>query len=295
MQSSDENNNQGGMIELPERGVLEISGSERKPFLQGLVTSDINELTPQHSLYAGLLSPQGKYLFDFFLVENSDSILLDCHKDQLTSLTARLTMYRLRSDVEIHDQSSDWKVYTQIGKSDSGLPAGETHQQANGSLVFVDPRLAHMGTRILTQVSQVTDQPFRSYDQHRLRLGVPDGPRDLVTDKTFWLESNAAELNGVSFTKGCYVGQEMTARMHHRTTLKKRVLPVKASRELPSNGTAITAEGKSVGEIRSSDGMQGIAYLRLEHLYNEHLLCGEFPITVSVPEWLSLSTEKWRE
>ena len=184
---------------LPDRAVLRLSGAEVRPFLQGLVTNDVSGPLP---VWAGLLTPQGKALFDFILWTESHDVLVDCEAAQAQSLARRLSMYRLRRAVAI--EPTDLAV----------------HWSPDGEEGVPDPRLPELGRRWLGPPGE----PASGWLEHRLRLGVTEGVAELGSGETLWLECNARELHGVSFTKGCYVGQENTARMHHRAKVNRRLV-----------------------------------------------------------------------
>jgi tRNA-modifying protein YgfZ len=188
---------------LPDRALLRISGEDVRGFLQGLVTQDLALVTPATPRWAGLLTPQGKALFDFILWEDGDAILIDCEAAQREALARRLTLYRLRRPIAIEPVE------------------GGVHWQSGGSEGVADPRLAALGRRWLGPASSAAAEGWLA---HRLALGVTEGAAELGEDKTLWLECNAAELGGVSFTKGCYVGQENTARMHYRAKVNRRLV-----------------------------------------------------------------------
>jgi len=188
---------------LADRALLRLSGDDVRGFLQGLVTQDLDLVTPGAPLWAGLLSPQGKALFDFLLWADGDAILLDCETDQREALARRLAIYRLRRKIAIEP----------VG--------GAVHWSRNGAKGTPDPRLAQLGYRWL---GQAQGEPASDWRAHRLGLGVTEGVAELGQDKTLWLECNAAELGGVSFGKGCYVGQENTARMHYRAKVNRRLV-----------------------------------------------------------------------
>lgn len=187
---------------LGDRAVIRLSGEDVRGFLQGLVTNDVLGELP---VWAGLLTPQGKALFDFILWADGDDVLVDCEAAQADALAKRLTMYRLRRPITI--------------ARDEGLAV----HWSDGGEGVPDPRLPALGNRWIAAPSGEAS----GYHAHRLSLGVPEGVAELGQDKTLWLETNAAELNGVSFTKGCYVGQENTARMNYRQKVNRRlfVLP----------------------------------------------------------------------
>ncbi len=279
---------------LEARGVVRLGGGDMRTFIQGLISNDITLLTPDHALYAALLTPQGKYLFDFLLLDRGDSILLDVERQRLAALIQRLTMYRLRADVTLSDVSEDHAVLAVFDRS--AIPPGAIADPA----ALVDPRLPELGLRLVLPRDRVAgfiaahglqqvDQA--EYDRLRLTLGVPDGSRDLVVDRSLLLESGFEELHGVSFTKGCFVGQELTARTKHRGLVKKRLLPVRVDGPLPASGTPVTRGGKDAGEMRSGAGNLGLALLRLDQLAatEEPLLAGEAVLTPAPPRWLPLS------
>lgn len=189
---------------LIDRAVLRVSGEDVRGFLQGLVTNDVELLAEDRPLWAGLLTAQGKALFDFILWADGEDVLIDCEADQAEALRRRLTLYRLRRPITIERDDSR-----------------AVHWSRDGEGPF-DPRLPELGRRWLAPAQEPAD----GWREHRLSLGVTEGVAELGSDKTLWLEANAAELNGVSFTKGCYVGQENTARMNYRSKVNRRLVVV---------------------------------------------------------------------
>jgi folate-binding protein YgfZ len=192
---------------LADRALIRLSGEDVRNFLQGLVTNDMDALAPDRPLWAGLLSAQGKVLFDFLLWADGDDVLVDCEADQADALIKRLKLYRLRRPIAIEAES-----------------ALAVHWTPDGNDGCADPRLAELGRRWLAPA----EAPAREWRGHRLRLGVTEGVAELGGGTTLWLECNAKELNGVSFTKGCYVGQENTARMNYRNKVNRRLVVVPA-------------------------------------------------------------------
>jgi folate-binding protein YgfZ len=192
---------------LQDRALLRLSGEEVGGFLQGLVTNDVAALAPGRPLWAGLLTPQGKALFDFLLWAQGDDILIDCEAEAADDLARRLALYRLRRKIGIAREE-----------------ALAVHWSPQGSQGVPDPRLPALGRRWLGPPAD----PAEGWQRHRLGLGVTEGRGEIGSDKTLWLECNAAELNGVSFTKGCYVGQENTARMNYRSKVNRRLVVVPA-------------------------------------------------------------------
>ena len=189
---------------LIDRALLRLSGDDVRGFLQGLVTNDLTQLAPDRPLWTGLLTPQGKALFDFILWAEDDAVLIDCEAAQADALARRLSLYRLRRAIEI------------------GRDPRAVHWSADAVEGVPDPRLPGLGRRWLGEPGA----PAEGWLAHRLRLGVTEGVGELGNGETLWLECNAGELNGVSFTKGCYIGQENTARMHHRGKVNRRLVVV---------------------------------------------------------------------
>jgi len=257
---------------LPDRGILAVSGPDRRPFLQGLVSNDVEKLASGRAVYAALLTAQGKYLHDFIMVEEGEAIWLDAEAARLADLKRRLSMYRLRAKVELAERP-DLAVAAVFGEGALGvldLPdeAGGV-RRVEGGVVLVDPRLAALGARAILDRSciarlGVEEADFAVYDRHRLALGVPDGSRDLVPEKSILLEAGFDELNGVDWQKGCYVGQELTARTKYRGLIKKRLFPVRIDGPPPEPGTIVRSDGKDAGDMRSSRDGFGLALLRLD-------------------------------
>jgi folate-binding protein YgfZ len=294
-----------GCVVLDQRGIVRLTGPDARSLLQGLVSNDLELLTPAQAIYAALLTPQGKYLVDFLLYQASDAILLDAEAARLAALIQRLTMYRLRAQVAIENAADALTVLAVFGHGAAerlGLtPVAGAARIEGGALLVVDPRLPELGVRVVLPKDEVdgfmaahglAPAPFATYDLHRLALGVPDGSRDLIVDKSLLLESGFEELNGVSFTKGCFVGQELTARTKHRALVKKRLMPVRVDGPLPEPGTQVTRGGRDAGEIRSGAEGLAMALLRLEHLApnDQPLLAGGALLTPAPPVWLPLQT-----
>lgn len=284
-------NDKGGFALLAGRAVVALGGDDARPFLQNLVTNDIEPADRGQAVYAALLTPQGKYLFDFFVVGAGDLLLLEAEAARLADLIKRLTLYKLRAAVTIADQSSDYAVAALFG---GGRPP-----EIAEALVYADPRLAAAGYRVILPATDAAARlsaaglrksDAASYDRHRLALGLADGSADLSVDKTTILEANFAELHGVDFSKGCFVGQEVTARMHYKGLVRKRLLPVRIDGAAPAAGTELLRAGKRVGELRSSCDGLGLALLRLDRLGDDWseatgLSAGDATIAPLKPEW----------
>jgi hypothetical protein len=288
---------------LDDRGILAVSGPDRRPFLQGLVSNDVDKVSPTAARYAALLTAQGKYLHDFIMVEAGESILLDAEAARLGDLKRRLSMYRLRAKVSL-DERSDLAVAAILGEEITaiGLPSEPGAARPLGSgVAFVDPRLASLGARAILPRERaravladagIAETGFDSYDRLRLSLGIPDGSRDLVLEKSILLESGFDELNGVDWEKGCYIGQELTARTKYRGLVKKRLMPVRIEGPPPPSGAVVTADGRDIGEMRSSRDGLGLALLRLEPVREgKRLAAGEASLVPVRPAWMQLENE----
>lgn len=261
-------------VRLEERGILELRGKDCRTFLQDLVSNDVEKLTPKRAVYAALLSPQGKYLFDFFLSALDDSILIDVDADRIGDLAKRLMMYRLRADVTIEDRSDHWTVGALLDTPDC-LPRDDAGACTAllGGVAFVDPRSAKMGSRAIVPTTRWPDISSElkyeelsiiDYEIKRISIGIPDGKRDLLLDKTFLMEAHFEALNGVDFNKGCYVGQELTARTKYRSNLKRHFYSLQFEGPALPADTPVLLEGKEAGVIRSSVDGHSLAYLRDE-------------------------------
>lgn len=262
---------------LPGRGVVSVAGEDRVDFLQGLVSNDVSAVAPGHAVWAALLTPQGKWLADFFVLADDHRLLLDIERQQMDMIVQRLLRFRLRAKVAIAAEP-ELHVYVAWG----GVPEDAL---AAASVMAPDPRLPEAGWRIVTADPLPATAFDADYDRHRLSLGLPDGSRDLEPEKTVLLEAGFDELSGVSWTKGCYMGQELTARTKYRGLLKRRLVPVCIEGTAPEPGTPVLRGGQEVGTMRSSRGQEGMAVLRLDALH-ETLTCGDAALTPRLPAWM---------
>lgn len=222
-------------VQLENRGCLILTGNDVRPFLQNLITNDMKKLGQDQPLYACLLTPQGKFLHDFFIYEQDDHILIDCEGgERAHDLAKRLTMYKLRADVQIQAQDHH-SVYAIFNTDQFGHP---------------DPRHKDLGYRSFKASDALEEKPFAEWDKQRIALGVPDGSRDLVVGNSTMDEAHMDQLNAISYDKGCYLGQELTARMHYRGLGKKHLQTVRLD-NLPDGA-----------ELRSSCGNIGLALVR---------------------------------
>lgn len=270
---------------LPGRGVLRLAGADVGTFLQGLVSNDVTQLTTERALYCALLTPQGKFLHELIVADTGDGLLVDSEAARLADLQRRLTLYRLRAKVEIAAPEGHVVAVAFGGDVAArfGLDgtAGASRPLGGGGAVFVDPRKAGLGVRLvgprpaieaaLAGAGLALSDGGAAFERHRLTLGVPDGSRDIAVDRGFLLENNFEDLNGVSFTKGCYVGQELTARTKHRGTIKKKLMTVEfdPAAPVPEPDTPILLGGHDAGAMRTAVPGIGLAVIRLEYL-GEH-------------------------
>jgi folate-binding protein YgfZ len=283
---------------LPDRGVVSITGEDARKYLQGVISNDINLIDKQPALHAGMLSPQGKILFDFFVVKTPEGFVLETARSKAPELAERLKMYRLRSKVEVEDASPNFTVAAIWGGPYA--PRGE----GKPPLWFADPRRPELGYRELATLDSdwalggedcdsATQEEYHAY---RISLGVPEGGRDYAFGDTFVHEALFDQLNGVSFKKGCYVGQEIVARMQNRGTARRRVVPIIADGELPPSGAAITAAGVEIGTLGSTAGNRGLAPVRIDRAAEfkekgEALHAGDVEVRIELPSWATFSLE----
>jgi hypothetical protein len=267
---------------LAHRGAVAVEGPDRVTFLQGLVSADVREAAPGHAPWSALLTPQGKWLHEFFVFADQERLVLECERERAGDLAQRLSRFRLRAKVAVADISPSIVVAT--GWGGTAMPQG---------LAAPDPRLPGAGWR---GVFPAGDAPaatvdWSAWDAHRLALGLPDGSRDLEADRTLLLEAWFDVLNGVSWTKGCYMGQELTARTKYRGLVKRHLVPVTVSGALPAPGTPVLRDGTEVGTVRSGRGTAALAMLRTDALRTDALAgplaAGEAALTPAPLPWMA--------
>jgi folate-binding protein YgfZ len=272
---------------LHDRGLLKVSGDDAIDFLQGLVTNDVSKAAPGRALYSAMLSPQGKYLYDFFIIHMNGELAIDCESGRLGEFKRKLNMYKLRSKVQLTEINQDFIVSAFIGDNVAeALQLNNSEGVAKsflGGIAFIDPRVTGIGGRAVIPRENAEEKLIEAgfsagnpeeYESLRLSLGLPDGSRDMVVDKAILLENGFQELNGIDWEKGCYMGQELTARTHYRGLIKKRLMPVQIEGPLPAPGTAVMLGDKNVGEMRSGNAERGLALIRLEQ-FKDVLKSGE--------------------
>ncbi|MGE0254429.1 MAG: folate-binding protein YgfZ [Alphaproteobacteria bacterium] len=263
---------------LDGRGAVRVDGPDARDFLQRVITQDLGRVGPEQAAWGALLTPQGKFLHEFFLVEHDGALLLDGEAPRCGDLAQRLSRYRLRARVTVAPEPA-FAVAAAWGDGAPaalGLPAirGAARVFAGG-VAFNDPRHDGLGARVLAPraglatalvAAGLAEADPAGWDAVRLACGVPDGSRDLEIDRSVLLEANFDLLDGIDWSKGCYIGQEVTARTRYRGLLKRRLVGVAIDGPTPPPGTPVTLDGREIGEMRSAAGGRGLALLRLDAL-----------------------------
>ena len=260
---------------LASRAVLSVAGEGAKDFLQNLVTADIDGLKPGDAAYSALLQPQGKILFDFFILAENGRYAIDCSKAQRADLLKRLTFYKLRAKVSVTESEEE-----------VGVAAAKP---ANG-LSYADPRVTQLGQRLIAPKGSLVEAEQEAYRAGRIRLGIADSDEDIGSGDLFPHEANLDQLGAVSFKKGCFIGQEVVSRIEHRGTARTRIVPVYMPQGRAAKGNSITAGGKTIGTLLSTSDKDALALIRLERLKDaveagEALLTEAGPLHVRKPGW----------
>jgi folate-binding protein YgfZ len=277
---------------LADRGVVGVTGADAMKLLQGVITNDMDLLSVRPAIHAALLTPQGKILFEFFVVRAPDGFWLEAAADKTADLAKRLTLYRLRAKVDIKDRTAEYRAFALWG----GAP--EASAGAAGSLVFADPRLPALGLRGLAQaplapdfaaVSEALEVPAHDYHAHRIALGVPEGGKDYAFGDAFPHDADLDQFHSVSFAKGCFVGQEVVSRMQNRSHVRKRIVAIVGDAPLLA-GAAITAGTAVIGTVGSVAGSDALALVRLDRAVEAAakgtpLMAGGVAIALRKPDW----------
>ncbi len=269
---------------LADRGIIELKGVDATPFLQRLITNSVLDIPAGESRYAALLTPQGKLLFDFFVVPLAQEAgyLVDCLKEQASELMKRLNLHKMRANITIADKSEVFGVAVVFG--------GSPPEGIEG-ILYRDMRTKGMGQRVIAKrdaLRQIPNVSEAEYEAHRIAQGVPKGGVDFAYGDTFVHEANLDLLNGVDFKKGCYVGQEVVARVEFRKSARKRIVKIRFDGPAPAHGTEIMAGEASIGQVGSTAGHEGLAMLRFDRLQDAQasgvqLKAGAGPIAVLLP------------
>ncbi|MDI7861124.1 folate-binding protein YgfZ [Rhizobiaceae bacterium n13] len=265
---------------LPDRALLNISGSDAESFLQALITTDLDALPDGEARPGALLTPQGKILFDFLVWRDGDAIALETARGQVDALVRRLSMYKLRAAVEIAASETDGVTVSWDGEAPSGW--------------IVDHRFAKAGVMLVRSAGQHGGGDERDYDALRIENGIAVAGIDYPLQDAFPHDALLDLNGGLSFKKGCYVGQEVVSRMQHRGTARRRVATVTGDRDLPPAGTDILAGAKTVGTLGSVAGNKGLAIVRVDRVgeamaNGTPLTAGDVAVAAALPEWSGLS------
>ncbi len=266
------------VVALADRGVLALAGPDRTGFLQGLVSADVARVAPERAAWSALLTPQGRWLAEFFLYADGERLLLEGLRATLADVRERLSRHRLRARVEIADLSNEFSVHA----SWDGPPP-----LAPGMIAAPDPRLAEAGWRLLSPAPLAATAAEEAWRAHRIGLGLPDS-EDLEAGRTLLMEAGFDELGAIAWEKGCYLGQEVTARSRYRGLVRRRLVRVAVRGDLPEPGTPVTLAGAEAGTMRSGIGAQGLAMLRLKALGAGPLRCGGAELRPDPPAWMRL-------
>jgi tRNA-modifying protein YgfZ len=273
---------------LRDRGVIEVAGADAAGFLQRLITNSVLDIPKGEGRYAALLTPQGKLLFDFFVVPLPEGpeagYFIDCACDQIADLVKRLNLHKMRAKITIEDKSENFAVAAIFG--------GEVAAGIEG-VFYRDPRGPRMGLRVIVPRGEALAKLDRAdasrYEAHRIAQGVPKGGVDFRYGDAFVHDVNLDLMNGVDFKKGCYVGQEVVARVHYRNSARKRIARVHFDGPAPAQGTQITAGEMNIGQVGSAAGAEGLAMVRLDRLEEARaagvaLKAGDVAADVALPD-----------
>ncbi|MGL9725534.1 MAG: YgfZ/GcvT domain-containing protein [Wolbachia sp.] len=243
-------------ISLPNRGVVVLYGPDTRDFLQGIITNDVNKLSSQQAIYSLLLNPQGKYLYDFFLIEYGKYIFLECENKHLQQLVEKLDLLKTYLRVKIKDVSAPYKVGVLLN-----VKSIECSNKSQ--VIFQDPRHKSLGMRIIhkDEIEELIEG-FAQYEKVRIQNLVPDGAKDMVQNSSFPLQYLIDKVNGISFNKGCYIGQEVVNRMSRQEVFRRKLFLIEGESTLPNIGTKVIDENnEEVGELRSSIDSIGLTLL----------------------------------
>ena len=289
------------VVILKDRGLICISGKDTREYLQNIITNDINKVSETSSIFSALLSPQGKYLFEFFIIKSNNGYFLDCDNKIIRELVKSLDKYKLRSQVEIKDLSSEFAIgiinldkFKEIQNNEKNK--GNTIMYKE-STIFVDSRKKDLGARILSNIKKLDltikelnlkKSDIKTYLSHAYRLGIPVKGLENLKEQLFGLEANFEELNGIDFKKGCYVGQENTARIKLKDKLSKKLLPIVIVDGTIKTNDEISINEKQIGKVLISEKYPfGLIKFKDENFdFDKKFNCGSASIKILKPIWL---------
>ena len=291
------------VITLEDRGFIQVSGSEAKDFLQNIVTNDLEKVTSNSTVFSSILTPQGKYLFEFFILKLKDGYLIECEKKTSVEIIKLLNFYKLRSKVDFIDLSEKYvaavislEKFKEI--NNSSLSKGKTTNYREDP-VYIDPRNEKLGAKIISRLENIhltikklslniVDK--KKYYIKSFELGIPQVELNKLKDKIFGIENNLDELNGIDFKKGCYVGQENTSRIKLRNKLRRRILPVQKITGEISENDVIKYKNIEIGKIMIekpySFALIKVVEPDLKEFTNIELMCGKSKVKIVKPEWI---------
>jgi len=291
------------VITLKDRGFIQVNGPDAKDFLQNIITNDIEKVTNDLTIFSSILTPQGKYLFEFFILKITDGYLLECEKTSVKEIIKLLNFYKLRSNVTFIDLIDKYvasiisiKKFREI--NNSVLSKGKTINY-DKNIIYIDPRSEELGTRIISNLENVQSIIKKlnlniineeKYYNESFRLGIPQIKLNKLKDKIFGIENNLDELNGIDFKKGCYIGQENTSRIKLRSKLRRRILPIQKIKGEIFEKDIIKYKNSEIGKVMI-DKPYSFALIKivspdLKEFKNKELVCGKSTIKVLKPDWI---------
>jgi len=262
-------------VSLENRAVISITGDDRKNFLQGIVSNDVNKVDAKNAIYALILTPQGKFLFDIFIAEISGVLLLDVEKSRSVELLKKLAMYKLKSRVEISLAAEYQVPIALLGADSLKGNTGEVKAFGVDGIGFIDPRDAVLGSRIIGKSEKIFElleregyvrKPYEFYEEARVARGIPTAGIELIPEKSFPLQNNLEEFHAIDFDKGCYVGQEVTARTKYRGVVRRKLYKLEVIAGAPASDEAVIFSGNQIGEVKSVAGTCAIGLLEIEEV-----------------------------
>ena len=291
------------VITLEDRGFIQVKGVEAKDFLQNIVTNDLEKVTNDSTIFSSILTPQGKYLFEFFILKLKDTYLIECEEKSTEEIIKLLNYYKLRSKVDLINLNKKYTAYAITLEKfkeikNSNLSKGYTISYEK-DLIYIDPRSEKLGAKIISKIETVQTKIKKlnlnfadknKYYKKSFELGIPQINLYKLKDKIFGIENNLDELNGIDFKKGCYVGQENTSRIKLRNKLRRRILPVqKIVGEILENDI-IKYKDAEIGKIMISDpycfGLIKVLDPDIKEFANVDLNCGNSKVKIIKPEWI---------
>ena len=291
------------VITLEDRGFIQVKGVESKDFLQNIVTNDLEKVTDSSTIFSSILTPQGKYLFEFFIIKLKDSYLIECEKESTEEIIKLLNYYKLRSKVDFTNSNEKYSAsvislekFKEIDSSN--LSKGKTINYEDG-LIYIDPRNDKLGAKIISKIETIQIKTKKlnlnvvdknKYYKKCFELGIPQINLKNLKDKIFGIENNLDELNGIDFKKGCYVGQENTSRIKLRNKLRRRILPVQKITGEISENDIIKYKDFEIGKIMISEpysfGLIKVVDPDINEFNNIDLICGNSKIKIIKPDWI---------